>query len=301
MGAILASVILVILHLVVKSRLLFHPPQTLSLGATNCQGQWTPGWFNTPPATLSASFENEAGGGCGSTATATVVYQDSSPSNTPESKAYVVDAAPKYLYTFCLSGGQCSGPATPDGVQDVTIYVDAGPTPTPIVVACTTSPPVGTASAIRSVESACVPASKASLVYAQAKLRIGFKTLSYRMKHGHACAYMVNMIQSPVTGVTLSPYVPTMVQQMKNDPSVFQPLTDLSQAVPGDIVVKGGGDDNPNDINDPNNPAMSHVGICANNGCTQIDSNSDSSNEFMNNYHNGPPMDGVPSTIFHVK
>ena len=112
---------------------------------------------------------------------------------------------------------------------------------------------------------------------------------------------MVNLIQEPITGVQLSVSVPAMVQEMDSDPSMFQKLSDPSQAQPGDIVVKGGADYNQADINDPNNPAQSHVGICANNGCTQIYSNSDSHNAFINNYHNGPPMDGVPSTIYHVK
>jgi len=148
---------------------------------------------------------------------------------------------------------------------------------------------------------------RAQKILAAAQSRLGTKTGKgskiASLLNGTACAYMIGLIVDPFVSVALSTWVPTMVNQMDADTADFTQLTPDSNgqflnAQPGDIVVEDGADYA--DANDPDSPAQSHVGICANQGCTQIYSNSDSQGQFMNNFHNGPNMNGYPSTIYHV-
>ncbi len=141
---------------------------------------------------------------------------------------------------------------------------------------------------------------RAQKILANAQKLLGTKTRAIAKKiGGTACAYMVNQ----ATGFGFSDWVPTMVQQMNDDTSEFTQLTPNSsglfpQAQPGDIIVEDGTDYA--DAEDPYSPAQSHVGICANDGCTQIYSNSDSQGQFMNNFHDGPNIGGYQATIYHV-
>ncbi len=110
---------------------------------------------------------------------------------------------------------------------------------------------------------------RAAQIFANATALLGTQTKAIAKKlHGTACGYMVNQAVSPVVGITLSNWVPDAVTEMDQDQTDFTKLQDNTEAVEGDIVVKDGSDYA--DANDPYSPAQSHIGICANNGCTQI-------------------------------
>lgn len=119
------------------------PEEQISLGSNNCQGSWTPGWFSwstagsSVPATISALFSKQSGSGaCKSNVSATITYHESSPATTPESQSYLVMGTPNYSYTWCqvYLHNECAGPNGSLGGPQISVWVDAPPTPAPCPV-----------------------------------------------------------------------------------------------------------------------------------------------------------------------
>ncbi len=100
-----------------------------------------------------------------------------------------------------------------------------------------------------------------------------------------ACAWAVNQVLSS-TGI--APIDTNNVQSMENAlTSGRGTLVDPSQAVAGDIVIQA---------------QDGHVGICMNNGCTQVISNSSSHATFtwVSNTSFSPSYSGGPGRIYQV-
>jgi hypothetical protein len=100
-----------------------------------------------------------------------------------------------------------------------------------------------------------------------------------------ACAWAVNQVLAS-TGV--APLDTNSVQSMENALTAGRgTLVDPSQAVAGDIVIQA---------------QDGHVGICMNNGCTQVISNSSSHATFtwVSNTSFSPSYNGGPGRIYQV-
>jgi hypothetical protein len=100
-----------------------------------------------------------------------------------------------------------------------------------------------------------------------------------------ACAWAVNQV---LTSDGLSPIDTNSVQSMENALVAGRgTLVDPSQAVAGDIVIQA---------------QDGHVGICMNNGCTQVISNSSSNGSFtwVSNTSFSPSYSGGPGRIYQV-
>lgn len=104
-----------------------------------------------------------------------------------------------------------------------------------------------------------------------------------------ACAYMVNLILQDSIGETFGSntnYVPSVEQGLQNSPDASE--EDQDQSVAGDIVIEGNED---------------HMGICADDGCSEVWSNSSSNGCFC--WESGPGfgqsgLGDPPSTFWHV-
>ncbi len=104
-----------------------------------------------------------------------------------------------------------------------------------------------------------------------------------------ACAYIVNLILEDSIGQTFGDntnYVPSVESGLQNSPDASEENQD--QSVEGDIVIEGNDD---------------HMGICANDGCTEVWSNSSSNGCFC--WESGPGfgqsgLGDPPSTFWHV-
>jgi hypothetical protein len=101
-----------------------------------------------------------------------------------------------------------------------------------------------------------------------------------------ACAWAVNNV---LAEAGIAPLDSTSVQSMENALTSGDrgTLVDPSQAVPGDIVIQA---------------QDGHVGVCLNNGCTQVLSNSSSNASFtwVSNTSFSPSYSGGPGRIYSV-
>lgn len=176
-----------------------------------------------------------------------------------------------YRYAEDAGYAWCQGSSGPDDIQD---FLAPGRGGGPVVTCSDSDPKCGDiASAIDSAKGVLVSSGVPGT------------------ENGNkACAWAVNQVLqtsgvAPIDGLAVA----SMATQLDNGRGT--PITDLSQAQKGDIIVwQGVGD---------NNRTVSHVGFCDNSMCTQTSSNSSSAAVFQTNPY-GQVLNGVQGRVYRV-